>query len=147
VDPAYLSALAALLGSVIGGATSFFASWLGQGNQLRAQLLLNDKGNRQEVFREFVNEASSLYIDALTRDTPDLSKTIRLYALISRMRILSSPEVIEEADKVARLIVESYPQPAKTFDDIRMMVNEHTLDPLYKFSEACRQELRKLTSF
>src|ERR1700722_7378951 len=146
MDLAYLSALAGLTGSAIGGATSFFASWLGQSNQLRAQLLLNDKGNRQQVYREFIDEASSLYIDALTRDTPDLSKMIKLYALVSRMRILSSPEVIEEADQVARLIVESYPQPAKTFDDIRIMVNEHTLDPLYKFSEACRQELRKLTS-
>ncbi len=146
MDVAYLSALAGLTGSAIGGATSFFASWLGQGNQLRAQLLLNDKGNRQEIYREFINEASSLYIDALTRDTPDLSKMIKLYALVSRMRILSSPEVIEEADKVARLIVESYPQPAKTFDDIRIMVNEHQLDPLYKFSEACRHELRTLTS-
>ncbi|MDB5411546.1 MAG: hypothetical protein JWL84_6465, partial [Rhodospirillales bacterium] len=133
------------LGSAIGGTTSFFASWLGQGTQLRAQLLLNDKGARGEVYREFVDEASSLYIDALTRDTPNLSKTIRLYALISRMRILSSPKVVEEAEKVARLIVDSYPQPAKTFDDIRMMVNEHTLDPLFKFSEACRQELRQLT--
>ena len=84
MDLAYLSALAGLTGSAIGGATSFFASWLGQGNQLRAQLLLNDKGNRQEVYREFVNEASSLYIDgSVLTSGQDLP-----WELLSHCRIL-----------------------------------------------------------
>jgi hypothetical protein len=141
VDTAYVSALAALAGSVIGGLTSFFSSWLSQGAQLKAQLFVHDKGRRQELYRDFVDEASRSYIDALTRDTPDLSKTIALYALISRMRILSSPTVIEEADKVARLIVDSYPEPNKTFDDLRLMLNRNALNPLHSFSDACREEL------
>lgn len=144
MDPAFLSALAALAGSAIGGTTSFFSSWLGQGAQLRAQLLLYDKGRRQELYRDFVDEASSLYIDALTRDTPDLSKTIKLYALINRMRILSSHKVIEQAHKVAGLIVDAYPEPNKSFSEIRAMVGEHALDPLHAFSEACREELQRL---
>jgi hypothetical protein len=142
VDAAYLSATAALAGSAVGGLTSFISSWFGQGAQLRAQLFLHDKGRRQELYREFVDEASRSYIDALTRDTPDLSKTIALYALISRMRVLSSPKVIEEADKVARLIVDSYPEKNKTFSDLRVMMKQHALDPLRGFSEACREELR-----
>jgi hypothetical protein len=144
MDPAYLSALAALAGSIIGGTTSFFSSWLGQGAQLKAQLLLHDKGRRQELYRDFVDEASESYIDALTRDTPDLSKTIMLYALISRMRILSSPKVVEEADKVARMIVDSYPEPNKTFSELRTMMNENALDPLRGFAEACREEMQGL---
>ncbi|HUN95400.1 MAG TPA: hypothetical protein VMU69_04070, partial [Bradyrhizobium sp.] len=103
MDPAYVTALAALAGSAIGGMTSFCSSWLGQSAQLRTQLLLSDKGRKQELYRDFVDEASNLYIDALTHDTPDLSKAIKLYALINRMRILSSNNVIEEAHKVARL--------------------------------------------
>jgi hypothetical protein len=65
-----------------------------------------------------------------------------LYALISRMRILSSPDVISEAEKVARLIVDRYPERNKTFSDVRAMVDKHALDPLRAFSEACREELR-----
>jgi hypothetical protein len=144
MDAAYLSAVAALAGSAVGGLTSFFSSWLGQSSQLRAQLLLHDKGRRQELYRDFVDEASRSYIDALTRDTPDLSKTITLYALVSRMRILSSPKVVEEARKVVRLIVEAYPTPNKTFNDLRVMMNEHALDPLRGFSESCREELHGL---
>jgi hypothetical protein len=60
------------------------------------------------------------------------------------MRILSSPKVLEEADKVARLIVDFYPTPNKTFSELRDMVHEDSLDPLRGFSESCREELQGL---
>jgi hypothetical protein len=144
MDTAYLSALAALAGTAVGGLTSFFGSWLGQSAQFKAQLFLQEKGRRQELYRDFVEEASRLWIDALTNDQPNLSKTIALYALVNRMRILSSPKVVEEADKVARLIVDYYPNPNKTFSELRDMMHEHSLDPLRDFSESCREELQGL---
>jgi hypothetical protein len=60
------------------------------------------------------------------------------------MRILSSRRIVEEADKVALSIIDCYPQPNKTFEDVRTMVNQHTLNPLQGFSEACREELKAL---
>ena len=64
--------------------------------------------------------------------------------LISRMRILSSPNVIDEADKVAQLIVDSYLKPKKTLSELRDMVHERSLDPLRDFSEYCREVLQGL---
>ncbi len=146
MDTAYLSALAALTGTAVGGLTSFFSTWLAQNAQFKAQLFLHDKGRRQELYRDFVHEASQLYIDALTNDQPNLSKTITLYALVSQMRFISSPKVIEEAEKVARLILETYPKPNKTFSELRDMAHdmarEQSLDPLRRFSESCREELQ-----
>ena len=144
MNPTSLSALAALSGSAVGGLTSFFSSWLGQSAQLRTQLFLNDKGRRQELYREFVDEASKDYIDSITTSTPDLTRLVALYALISRMRTVSSPKVIEEAEKVAQLIVRSYPEPNMTFADLRSMINANAIDPLRHFSESCRAELEKL---
>jgi hypothetical protein len=148
MDTAYLSALAALMGTAVGGLTSFFSTWLGQSAQLKAQLFLHDKGRRQDLYRDFVDEASRLWIDALTNDRPDLSKMIALYALISRMRIVSSSKVIEEAENVGRRIVETYSQPNKTFRELQDMAHEmaleHSLDPLRGFSESCREELEGL---
>ena len=112
--------------------------------QLRSQLFLSDKGRRQELYREFVDEASRSYIDSLTSNTPDLTRLVALYALISRMRSLSSPKVIEEAEKVGQLIVRSYPEPNKTFADLRSMINEKAFDPLRSFSESCRAEVERL---
>jgi hypothetical protein len=101
---------------------------------------------RQEsqVYREFVDEASKSYIDSITTNTPDLTRLVALYALISRMRSLSSPKVIEEAERVAQLIVRSYPEPNMTFADLRPMITAKAIDPLRSFSESCREELERL---
>jgi hypothetical protein len=60
------------------------------------------------------------------------------------MRSASSPKVIEEAEKVAQLIVRSYPEPNMTFADLRSMINANAIDPLRHFSESCREELETL---
>ena len=141
MDTAYLSAIAALAGSAVGGLTSFLSSWIGLRAQLKSQLLVQDKIRRQELYRDFIEQATRSYSEALTTNSPDLSKLVAIYGLISRMRILSSPSVIEEADKIARLIAATYPEPNRTFSDLRKMVDEHAPDPLRPFSECCRAEL------
>jgi type II secretory pathway predicted ATPase ExeA len=150
MDTAYLSALAALTGTAVGGLTSFLSSRLAQTAQFKAQLLLHDKGRRQELYRDFVDKASQLYIHALTIDEPNLSKTITIYALISQMRFISTPKVIEEAEKVVRVILETYPKPKKTVSELRDMAHdmahEQSLDPLRRFSESCREELQRVAA-
>lgn len=141
MDTAHLPALAALSGSAIGGFTTFFATWRGVRAQQRAQLLLHGKSRREELYREFIEEASALYIDALTRDTLDPERVIRLYALVSRLRILSTPSVVAEADRIARLIAHSYAEPNKSVDELSAMLNRDALDPLHAFAKACRSEL------
>ena len=64
--------------------------------------------------------------------------------MISQMRIVSSARVFEDADKVARLIMETYVAPNKTFADFETTVESHMVDPLTRFSEACREELQQL---
>lgn len=123
MNPAFLSAIAALAGSAVGGLTSFLSTWLGQSSQFRAQLVLNDKSNRQDLYREFIEQASQLYMHALTHEEPDLSKAIILYALVSRMRIVSSLGVAEAAHEIARRIITFYHQPNKSFDDLACMVD------------------------
>jgi|AP3Bu8745761321_1050154.scaffolds.fasta_scaffold04324_1 hypothetical protein len=102
----------------------------------------SDQARRQDLYREFIDEASASYIDALTSSTPDLAKQIHIYSLVSRMRVVSSPEVIGSARQIAQLIINSYSQPNKSFPDLLQMANdEQFLDPLCNFSEACRKEL------
>ncbi len=64
-DPAYLPAVAALAGSAIGGLTSLASAWLTQRHQDRAKQLSQDKGRRQLLYKQFIDEASKLYADAL----------------------------------------------------------------------------------
>jgi hypothetical protein len=135
-----ISALAALAGAIIGGLTSVLASWLAQRVQARAQLSVQDKLRRQELYRDFIEGAAKAYVDALQHGQPDISALVEVYAKISRMRVLSSPKVTEAADKIVRTIVDTYLEPDKTFIELRGMLNSGTIDLLRSFSEVCREE-------
>ena len=144
MDGAPISALAALAGSVIGGLTALATSWLTQQAQARAQENTRDLTAREALYSDFIVEASRLIGDAWVNDKPEMSKLIGLYAMVSRMRVRSSPRVIEDAEKVARTIVETYFTPNRTLREVYDMLNSEQMDPLRGFSEACRDELRSL---
>jgi len=81
MDAPSISALAALGGALIGGLTSFAASWVTQQSQSRAQQLAHKLTRREQLYKDFVEEASKLYADSLVHETPDISQLIRLYAM------------------------------------------------------------------
>jgi hypothetical protein len=143
MEPAYISAFAALAGSAIGGLTSLGASWLSHYVQFTAERRSNSRSRRAELYKSFIEEASRLYADAYEHNTADASKLVKLYALVSRMRILSSPKVVESADRVARVIIETYLAPNKTFRDIPEVLDNDAMNPLRAFGEACREELNR----
>lgn len=145
MNAAYVSAFAALAGSLIGGLTTFAAAWVTQRRQANVQWLLQEKTRRQELYQQFVEEASKLYMDALIHDETLLPPVVSLFALINKMRIVSNSGIAELADKVAHMIIDTYVLPNKTLPELRTMVNSGALDPLREFSEACREELRTLT--
>ena len=146
MDSAYVTAFAALAGSVIGGLTSLTSTWLTQNRQDRAKLISQDKSKRQSLYKQFIDEASKLYADALVHNEAQISALVSVYALISRMRVLSSPAVVEKAEAVIRMIVDTYFAPNKTFPELRKLMDSHAIDPLRSFSEQCREELNKLQS-
>ena len=142
-DPGtYLPALAALAGSAIGGLTSLGSAWLTQHRQDRAQRLSRGKARRQKLYKQFIDEASKLYADALVHDKAEVSALVSVYALISRMRVVSSSAVIDKAQGVVGMIVDTYFAPNKTFPEVRKLINSHAMDPLRAFSEECRAELQ-----
>ncbi len=140
MDPAYVSAFAALAGAGIGGATSWMTNWA----QTRTQRLVHKIEGVEDLYKNFLEEASRFYADSLVHETTDVSQLIRLYVMISRMRILSAPPTLQNADKVARMIVNNYLAPNKSFPELRDMVNSGAMDPLRDFSEACREEFQRL---
>jgi hypothetical protein len=65
---------------------------------------------------------------------------VDLHALIARMKILSTDDVADAAEEAARLIINTYLSPNRTFVDLPDLI--HEMDPLRNFSEACRSELQ-----
>ena len=141
MDSAYVPALAAFGGSAVGGLTSLAATWLTQRRKDSARRLTQEKTRRQKLYKQFIDEASKLYADALVHDKSEVSALVDMYALIGRMRILSSDAVIAKAEAVARMIIDTYFSPNKTFPELRQLMDNHPMDPLREFSEVCREEL------
>jgi hypothetical protein len=142
MDTAYISALAALAGTAIGGLTSFATSWTTQQAQARAQRLAAERETRAALFGRFLDEAAKLFSDALQNRRDDITGMIGIYALTNRIRLMSSAQVVEAADTVCRMIVDTYLAPNMTLEEMRANWMDRHVDPLRDFSEACRQELQ-----
>ena len=140
MDNAYVSALAALAGSAIGAIASFATTWLTQHGQVRAQRVALAIDRREHLYNEFIDEASRLFTDALSHEFDDPSKFVRLYALIAKLRLFASVDVVSKADEVMRRILEIYDRPNIDFSkpDSRRTPE---VDLLRAFSEACREDL------
>ena len=139
---AYVTTLAAFAGSAIGGLMSFGSAWLTQGRHDRAQRIGHDQASRYKLYKEFISEASRLYADALVHDVADISGLFNVYALLSQIRTLSSPDVVKQAESVVGMIVDTYIAPNKAFPELRELINSHAIDPLRAFSHECRAELQ-----
>jgi hypothetical protein len=119
MEAAYISALAALAGSAIGGLTSFATSWTTQQAQARVQRLAAEREARAALFGRFLDEAAKLYADALQNRRDDISGLIGIYALTNQIRLISSPQVVEAADTVVRIVVDAYHAPNITMEEMR----------------------------
>ena len=142
MNAAYVSALAALAGTAIGGLTSFVTSWMTQHAQTRAQRLAAEREKRELLFGRFLEEAAKIYVDSLQNKRSDSRAMIGIYALVNRIRLVASMRVVDSADTLARIIMDSYLAPNLTLEEIRARWIEGNLDPLRDFGDACREELR-----
>jgi hypothetical protein len=144
MDASFISALPALTGVAIGGLTSAVTGWMTQRTVARAQWLEHDKVRRQELYKEFIEEASKFYIDALQHSQADMPALVGLHAKIARMRVLSTPNVVASAERIERRILDTYLQPDRTLIDLRDMAMSGSIDLFVDFSEACRTEFTTL---
>jgi hypothetical protein len=142
MNVAYISALSALAGSAVGGFTSTVTTWLTQHEQTRAGQLAHEIARREDLYRDFIIAASKTYGDALVSSEPQLPELVALYAMISRMRVLSGPHTVACADKIMLTIIDTYFSPNKSVRELRDLIKAGAgIDPLKNFREAAREEL------
>jgi hypothetical protein len=147
MDVAYISALSALAGSVIGGMTSGITAWLNQRSLARAGQLAHELGRRQELYKDFIIAASRAYGEALVVNEPKIEELIALYSMISRMRVMSSSNIVACAERVLSEITGAYFEPNRTVPELRELIRTGTgVDPLKGFAEAVREEHQRFAS-
>jgi hypothetical protein len=139
---AYVSAAAALVGSVVGGLASGGATWLSQRAQARAGQMAHEAALRERLYRDFIIAASRAYGDALVSSEPQISELVSLYAMINQMRVLSSLRIISCADKIILAVIDTYFSPNRTMRELRDLIKVGAgIDPLREFSEMAREEM------
>ena len=140
MDNAYLSAISALAGSAIGAFATFATTWLTQHAQTRAQRVAQATARQEHLYSEFIDEAAKSITDALTHELDDPAKIVRLYALVGKLRLFASANVVSQAEEVMQRIVETYDLPNRDFHNLQDR-RWQSADLLRAFSEACRQDL------
>ncbi len=144
MDSALVTATAAGLGSLIGAAASISTTWISQHTENLHSHAEWRQREREALFKEFITEASRLAIDALTHSMERPDAIMKLYGILSCIRLLSGQEVLREGEACCRRIVELYGRPNLTTDEVRVAVagdRVNELDPLKAFSNVCRTEL------
>ncbi len=130
-----------------GGLTSVLATLLNQRSQARAGQIAHDLARREDLIRDFIVAASKSYGDAIMNNEPRMNEIVDLYAMVSRMRVLSMPHTVSCADALLRAIIDTYFAPNRTIGDIHaLLASGKGVDPLREFSDAARMELRLLAT-
>jgi len=144
MNPAYISALSALVGSAIGALASFGTTWLSQIHQDRVQRLDREASRRERLFAEFIDQAARILVDAMVQDRlDDPTKLVPMYASMSKLRLFATPRTIGAAEAVLESILQTYEAPAGLLQTVK--ADElATHDILRAFAEACRAELTAL---
>ena len=106
-----MTALAATLGSLVGASASIATTWITQRTQaVRANTEWRLR-EREALYKEFITEASRLAIDALGHSLERPDQLVGLYGILSRIRLMSSDQVLDEAEACCLRIVELYRRP------------------------------------
>jgi hypothetical protein len=144
MDTALVSAMAAVLGSIVGGSATIATTWIAQRTQSKRELVQGELRKHEALYGEFISECSKLAIDALAHGIEKPETVWTAYALLNRIRLSASQAVLTEAEKVLTQIADQYYSPNLSPDEARALVRSREADPLKGFGEACRTELRKL---
>ena len=153
MNTAWISAFSAIMGSLVGSLSSVLTTYVSQRSQARRDFLNKQFAQRETLYCEFINEAASLFADSLQHQFEKTESLVTIYALLNRIRLKSSAEVVRAAMTTIDDIIATYNRPNLTAEQLRGFTPKelHSLanesDPLRKFGEACREELNAIIRF
>jgi len=144
MDTALIGALSAVLGSLVGGSASVATTWMAQKTLNRREVLREELRKREALYGEFIGECAKLFMDAFTHNLEKPESLLPVFALINRIRLCASREVLAEAERMLTRLTDQYFAKNLTVEELRELVRIEQADPLRDFGEACRAELKSL---
>lgn len=118
----------------MGSLSPVLSNYVLQRRVARRDLINREIAERQKLYSDFISEGARLHADAMTKNIFDLNELVSLYALTSRIRLVSPNDVVHAAEEVIRNIVQRYDEINVTIEDLREAALAAKADPLKRFS-------------
>jgi len=147
VEANLITALAGVLGSVSGASAAIATTWISQKSQTRRDLAKSETRKRETLYGDFITEASQRLADAFDHSLDEPEKLVKLYAILGRIRLVSSDAALTAAEECCDRVVDLYSEPNRKIDEIFTTLHSGELEVLKQFSDACRVELRKYSAY
>jgi hypothetical protein len=146
MDPTIVSAMAAVLGSLVGGSATVATAWIIQRTLSKRELLGVEIRARETLYGEFIRECSKLVLDSFTHTLDKAEKLLPIYELLNRIRLCASDAVLAEAEQVLQRITEQYfsAQSLARRDPGAGSIRKSRCRSAHAFGEACRLELKSM---
>jgi hypothetical protein len=144
MNPAIISAMAALAGSSVGALAPVLSNFVMQKSLTQRDLLNRQIAQRETLYSDFIDEASRTYAKSVTHRLEDADEIVSLYALVSRIRLIATEPVVHAAEAFVKVVVRNYGEPNLTVEQMRSAALSAKAEPLDVFSMACRRELRMI---
>ena len=145
MDSTVLTAMAGVLGSLVGGSVTVATTWVTQRTLSKRELLRTEIRRRENLYGEFISECSKRVIDSFERTLDKSENLLSMYELLNRIRLCASDTIVREADQVLKLTTEQYFSSNLSLEEMRALIRQGgKADPLRPFAEACRSELKSM---
>jgi hypothetical protein len=142
-----ITAMAGVLGSVSGASAAIATTWISQKNQTIRERAKSETRKREILYGDFITEASHLVADAFDHSLDKPETLVRLYAHLGRIRLVSSDAVLTAAEECCDRVVDLYAKPNRTVAEIFTTLHSGEFEALKHFSDACRVELRRYSTY
>jgi hypothetical protein len=145
MDSTFLTAMAGVLGSLVGGTSTVAATWVIQRTLSKRESLEAEMRKREALYGQFISECSKRVVDSFERQLEKPETLLSIYELLNRIRLCSSDSVLREAERTLVTITEQYFGPNFSLEQVREIIRGgRAVDPLREFAEACRAELKSV---
>ena len=132
------------VGTVIGVAATVAIAWINQKTLNERELLREEIRTRETLYGEFISECARLLVDAFQHTLEKPEPLLPAYALLNRIRMCASPEVLAAAERLLGRITDQYFRSNLSAQELYQLARAANTDPLTEFGEACRAELSSI---
>jgi hypothetical protein len=147
MDQNLITAMAGVLGSVSGASAAIATTWISQKSQTTRERAKWETRKRETLYGDFITEASQQLANAFDHSLDSPETIVKLGALLGRIRLVSSDAVLTAAEECFERIVELYAKPNRTIAEVFTTLRSGEFEFLKRFSDACRVELRKYSTY